>query len=393
MDASGRSSKRRKLEASRGECCRRRWPWKRPIPAIYLGPRDQSAAVDAWLQSTAIDNLQELDLWYSHAYWLPPVQLPVSAFRFSPTLRALTVGRCHIADGITQELHLPRLTDLALDQVKISKCSLQGLIAGCPTLEWLLFRHCFGFNSVRINSLTLRGISLSVIYTSIMRKELQPRELIVENAPCLERLICDNNRLDNQYISVISAPKLETLGWIPGQDHHRLAFGSTVIQGLRVDSFATVVSTVKILAFKMYPLSLDMVIDLMRCFPCLEKMYISVNFQSRSTKGENLLRRQHGDFIRCLDICLKTIVVENYQGTESQVSFATFFVLNAKLLESMTLGVLGRSEEFIAELSRKLQLENTASRGAQFHFRTGRYLNYSWDIKHLRDPADPLRTY
>jgi hypothetical protein len=49
------------------------------------------------------------------------------------------------------------------------------------------------------------------------------------------------------------------------------------MKGLRVDSLTTVVSTVKTLAFKMNPLSLDLVIDLMRCFPCLEKLYIQVD--------------------------------------------------------------------------------------------------------------------
>jgi hypothetical protein len=43
--------------------------------------------------------------------------------------------------------------------------------------------------------------------------------------------------------------------------------------GLRIDNLATVVRTVKILAIHMTFSDQDMVIDLMRCFPCLEKLY------------------------------------------------------------------------------------------------------------------------
>jgi hypothetical protein len=41
-------------------------------------------------------------------------------------------------------------------------------------------------------------------------------------------------------------------------------------------NFTTVVSSVKILAIHLYNLNLDLVINLMRCFPCLEKLYILV---------------------------------------------------------------------------------------------------------------------
>jgi hypothetical protein len=48
------------------------------------------------------------------------------------------------------------------------------------------------------------------------------------------------------------------------------------MKGLCVDSLTTAVRTVKILAVELGTLSLDDVIDLMRRFPCLEKLYIEV---------------------------------------------------------------------------------------------------------------------
>ena len=48
------------------------------------------------------------------------------------------------------------------------------------------------------------------------------------------------------------------------------------MKGLRVDNLTIAVHTVKILAVDLRALSLDAVIDLMRCFPCLEKLYIEV---------------------------------------------------------------------------------------------------------------------
>jgi hypothetical protein len=45
---------------------------------------------------------------------------------------------------------------------------------------------------------------------------------------------------------------------------------------LIVDNLMLEVRTVKILAVNTHALSLDVVIGLLRCFPCLEKLYIKV---------------------------------------------------------------------------------------------------------------------
>jgi hypothetical protein len=58
----------------------------------------------------------------------------------------------------------------------------------------------------------------------------------------------------------------------------------------------------------------------------------------------------------------------DYLGRKSDADFVNFFALNARMLESMTLFVETNSEKFLAKLRQKLQIENRASSGAQFHF-------------------------
>ncbi|XP_044451166.1 uncharacterized protein [Triticum aestivum] len=166
-------------------------------------------------------------------------------------------------------------------------------------------------------------------------------------------------------VSVISAPRLVTLGYISqNSQDSKIMFGSTVIQRLHVVSLTTVVRTVKILAVHMN-FNLDMVIDLMKCFVCLEKLYMKI--QTDSPAGANFWRHKHRNFLTSQDIRLKTLVLGHYRGIQAQVNFVTFFILNAKLLESIRLEVDSRdyNDGFFAEQCRMLQMENRISRGAQ----------------------------
>ncbi|XP_048529684.1 putative FBD-associated F-box protein At5g56390 [Triticum urartu] len=355
------------------------------------------ATVDAWLRSAALDKLQELETGSTICIDPPPA----STFRFSATLCVATLGKCSLPDDIVQGLHFPLLKQLGLDSVRITEFSLDSLIAGCtPALECLLIDRCSGFRSVRINSLSLISIGVRPeCYCAIPF-----RELIIENTPSLERLL----HLDFSigiHVSIVSAPKLQTLGCLSdvtlptfaeslngisggfrNSDQDRLpmfVFGSTVIKGPRVDKLTTAVRTVKTLAVQMGTLSLDTVIELMRCFPSLEKMYI----QPRSEGENNVWRRKHRNFIRSFDIPIKTIALECYEGSKSEVDFVTFFVLNARLLELMTFHIQSHvnTEVFFAEQRRELQLEKKASKGAQFHFTVGRCVRSVWTMRHVRD--------
>ncbi|KAM0911198.1 hypothetical protein ACQ4PT_013644 [Festuca glaucescens] len=287
------------------------------------------------------------------------------AFRFSETLHVLTMGDCHLPDDTAEALHFPKLKQLVFQRVSISEHSLHIIIGrGCPALECLLISDSFGFRCVRINSITLKCFG---VCDSVEKRGIEFKELIIENAPHLKRML-QLGLPFGIHVSVISAPELETLGCLTDVIFvtNKLVFNSIVIQGLRVDSLMTAVRTVKILAIHMDTHSLDVVINLMRCFPCLEKLYIA----STGSGGNNLWRRKHRDLIRSLDILLKKISWRYYRGIKSHVDFTTFFVLSAKVLELMILEVHkdDYSEEFIAQQRKKLQLDSKASRGARFHF-------------------------
>ncbi|CAL5079677.1 unnamed protein product [Urochloa decumbens] len=282
------------------------------VPAGYL-----PATVDSWLRSPALDNLEEID------FCLPPA----SNFHFSATLRVATLSKCCIPDGLAQSLHFPQLNQLGLQEVTISEGSLHGLISRCPVLECLLLSKCIGFACARINSSSLRGIGVRA--ECYRDGELRLLELIIEDAPCLERLFYTEYLGLN--VTVIAAPKLEALGCSITQCNvSRLLLGSTEFQELNVVSLTTVLRSVKVLAVDTWFTELDMVIGLMECFPCLEKLYI----QSCRSVRQNLWRRKHKHFIQNYAMRIKTVVLGSYWGIRAQVNFASFFILNATELET-----------------------------------------------------------
>ena len=174
------------------------------------------ATVNAWLQCPALE-VVDGEVPY-HFLWdeLPP--LPASTFRFSATLRVATFCKFDLT-GMAEKLQFPQLRQLGLERVDISYTALNSIIAGCPVLEYLLIDMGICFSPpIRINSPSLRSIAMS------------SANLIIEDAPSLQRLL----NLDAHgalLVSVISAPKLETLGCL--SDHcpvSKLVFGTTVIQ-------------------------------------------------------------------------------------------------------------------------------------------------------------------
>ncbi|TVU40425.1 hypothetical protein EJB05_13889, partial [Eragrostis curvula] len=135
-------------------------------------------------------------------------------------------------------------------------------------------------------------------------------------------------------------------------------------EGSHIVSLMMVVRSVKVLALAHTNISLDVVIDFMKCFPCVEKLYIKVGEKSSGChKYQNL--------ISTLDIHVKKIVLTNYLGNGTNANFAKFFVLHARLLESMTLELQQAgniSSAWIGRQNRLLLIKKRASKNACFDF-------------------------
>ena len=167
----------------------------------------------------------------------------------------------------------------------------------------------------------------------------------------------------------------------------------------------------------MFSLSLDMVVEFLRCFPCLEKLCIEVccfffigssfrlaalsstylvlkccffaylcSFQSSVPGRKNKYwEPEHPNLIRCLDANLKTVLMRSYMGNDCDIDFVNFFALNARVLKSMIVVVKTNNKKFLASQHEKLQLDNRTFRVAQFRFTTENSRRNYWHIAGVHD--------
>ena len=99
--------------------------------------------------------------------------------------------------------------------------------------------------------------------------------------------------------------------------------------------------------------------------------------------------------MECLQTHLKIVVLKLFKGSEQQIDFVRFFVLNAKVLNKIEFQVRGDhyNDEFVARQQTLLQVENRASRDAQFEFRNIYFCvdkHVEWHMHDL-SVADPFR--
>ncbi|XP_051195827.1 putative F-box/FBD/LRR-repeat protein At5g22610 isoform X2 [Lolium perenne] len=330
--------------------------------SIRLADDHDRALLDGWFRALA--NLQELDVSFLRPSPRPETDDAVASSLLrlaSSTLVMARIGGCNFSKQIVPSSSIfPRLKDLELHYVSLSEEFLHGLLSGCRVLESLLLWNVFAATGrISIASPTLRSIGFRLCAGRA--------ELVVDNTPRLERLLTVFVGSGGDTLRVADAPRLEILG--------PLSPTVQVLQGMIPVSSANSVHTVKILALTSAP-QLNVVLDVLKCFPCLEKLYV---IKDLKMDVKHVFHHDPLDQVKCLETNLTEMVFVNYLGCEQDVGFAKFFVLNAAVLKKIKFGVpRNYNNEWVAIQRRLLEVNNRASRDAEFEFECGLddFINY-----------------
>ncbi|XP_051221599.1 uncharacterized protein [Lolium perenne] len=136
--------------------------------------------------SPALCHLQEIEILHHRvdesdeplALALPLLVL----HRFAPTVRSAAFDFCSFPEDAPHGHTFPHLKRLVLQDVAVSQGTLQGLLSGCSVLETLLL------NDVRSDESVIRRVLINSPSLRIIENGYTV-EVVIENAPRLERLI------------------------------------------------------------------------------------------------------------------------------------------------------------------------------------------------------------
>ncbi|XP_044446941.1 uncharacterized protein [Triticum aestivum] len=128
--------------------------------------------------------------------------------------------------------------------------------------------------------------------------------------------------------------------------------------------------TVKVLALRSSADKLHAVLNILRWFPCLERLHVTFG-KHHDMDQQNEPQHDPLHPIECLETHLKKVVFKPFEGYGKQVDFARFFVLNAKVLDKIEFEAYNHyGIEMVGYEHKLLQVENRASRHARFVFKT-----------------------
>ncbi|KAM3279035.1 hypothetical protein ACQJBY_046365 [Aegilops geniculata] len=336
---------------------------------------EEAAQVENWFHSRALDKLEELNISFEFLGYEPRklYPLPPSVFHLASLLVA-TIRFCEFPNQIAPSLSFPTLKQLTLFRVFIREDVFRGVLSACNVLESLELEDICDANCLRlgISSKSLRSVRLCACFSG-------KGELFIEDAPLLEKLLLPCPGAGGDTIRVIKAPKLEILGrlspCIP-----EIEIANIVFKSLIPASLNNTIDTMKVLALEFSATDMNAVIDVLRCFPCLEKLHVIWEKHNLKIGMKDARQYDPLDPVKCLETHLKKLVLKNYLASKQGVGFAKFFVLNAKLLKEIKFGVRDginkegvvsnkiNSKEWLANQYRLLEMENRASRDVQLEF-------------------------
>ncbi|KAL6614574.1 hypothetical protein ACP70R_036844 [Stipagrostis hirtigluma subsp. patula] len=279
-------------------------------------------AVDGWFRALARHGVRELgvDMFYT-----APTQILPRSLLDLASLETLKVYRCSFPDAeLGPAPRLRALRTLELSSVNVSQHSLQSMLSHCASLECVKLKNIIG-----VYKICLRSKSLARLYGDFGNLT----ELVVEDAPNLEELVGIGLTSGTAKVKIISAPKLQVLGYL-GISVRPLVLHDTVFDG-GIVQLRTLMHNVKTLAIQV-PFSEKgytvFVSQLLKCFPCLEVLQVEPDERSIS-RWVNVEEWDTAISIQCIEHSINRVVFENFGGEECQMGFLTFLLGMARALK------------------------------------------------------------
>lgn len=176
-------------------------------------------ALQRLVAALAVKKVQDLILF--NRPWPLNMPLPDDVLFRCASLQRLYLGVWHIPKiTAARRPALPNLRELGISHCIIENEDLEALFAHCPKLE--VFSLAMGYNSPS----RLRVVSSSLKVVADWMSDLD--EVVIEDAPCLERLIF-KAMFGRTPIKIVRAPSLKVLGFLD-LNLHSLEIGGIAIK-------------------------------------------------------------------------------------------------------------------------------------------------------------------
>ncbi|CAL5089873.1 unnamed protein product [Urochloa decumbens] len=207
------------------------------VPRLRLTTFQCTATIDGLFQHPALNKLEELHFCYRFVMNRDP--LPLLVLRFAE-LRVASYGRCRFPEHLGGRVAFPKLRELTLYKLTISERSLGAMISACTDLRSLFLRDSIGFRRVFVSSPTL-------VRFGIVNPMME--ELVIVNAPSMEKLLLFDTYGGPRDVRVMFAPKLEVLGCL-SRGMHNVELQSTVFKELVAISPIEPLKAVKVFSLR-----------------------------------------------------------------------------------------------------------------------------------------------
>ncbi|TVU34429.1 hypothetical protein EJB05_16261 [Eragrostis curvula] len=259
-----------------------------------------------------------------------PLDMPLP----EDTLRCASLERLYI--GVW---HFPKITaarppafdklrELGLFHCIVENEDLEALLAHCPKLEVLSL--VMGYKSPSRLRIVSRSLKVVVEWMSDLD------EVVIEDAPCLERLMFKTIG-ERRPVKIVRAPRLELLGFLDLSLHTLEIGGIAIRAGMKMRAKAMVPS-LKMLAVNVrFARSEEakMLPTLLECFPCLETLHIKPVPSKYHDPVHDVEFWESLGSCKCLESHLKTVVFHGPLTRNHEFRFKNYIAREGKVLETV----------------------------------------------------------